>query len=433
MGNLHGLVGAAPPRMKLRAAITSALLSLLFLVVYPACNWITSLRPDVGTWYFEWEQRIPFVPFMILPYMSIDLFFVAAPFLCADERELRTLAKRITFAIAAAGVCFLLFPLRFAFDRPVASGWLGVIFDAFRGLDKPYNLFPSLHITLRTILADTYARHTKGALRIASVVWFILIAFSAVLTYQHHVVDVAGGFVLAAFCFYLFRETPALSQVAPNRRVAAYYAAGCVAAATLGGVMWWPAVTTGIMTVAYLGAGVGVFRKEAGRVPLSAKLVLGPVLIGQQLSLLYYRRHCRAWDVVTPNVWIGRKLSDDEATDAIGQGVGAVLDLTGEFSEAQPFLSVAYRNIPILDLTAPTPRQLREAVAFIEEHAGKGVVYVHCKIGYSRSAAVVGAYLLASGQARTVEAAVETLRATRPSIVVRPEATAALQAFAQTV
>jgi membrane-associated phospholipid phosphatase len=33
-----------------------------------------------------------------------------------------------------------------------------------------------------------------------------LIALSPVLTYQHHLVDIAGGFVLAAFCFWIFRD-----------------------------------------------------------------------------------------------------------------------------------------------------------------------------------------------------------------------------------
>ncbi len=125
------------------AARTSAGLSLLFLAVYGSCNWFTSLRTDVGTWYFEWERRIPFVPLMILPYMSIDLFFVAGPFLCRDRAELGTFRRRIVLAIVAAGGVFLLFPLRFAFERPAVTGWLGAVFDAFRTLDQPYNLFPS--------------------------------------------------------------------------------------------------------------------------------------------------------------------------------------------------------------------------------------------------------------------------------------------------
>jgi protein-tyrosine phosphatase len=70
-----------------------------------------------------------------------------------------------------------------------------------------------------------------------------------------------------------------------------------------------------------------------------------------------------------------------------------------------------------------------EAVAFIAEEAAKGRVYVHCKIGYSRSAAVVGAYLLASHEAATVEEAVAQLRKVRPSIIIRPEAMEALRTF----
>src|SRR3990172_571610 len=136
-------------------------LSLLFLVVYSATNWVTSLRSDVGTWYYEWERLIPFVPAMIVPYMSIDLFFVVAPFLCSDRSELRLLSRRICLSIGIAGLTFLVFPLTLAVERPFAEGAVGALFNWFRGVDYPHNLFPSLHIALRTILADLFARHTR--------------------------------------------------------------------------------------------------------------------------------------------------------------------------------------------------------------------------------------------------------------------------------
>ena len=180
--------------------------------MYGATNWLTSLRTDVGTWYFAWERWIPFVPVMIIPYMSIDAFFVAAPFLCRERAELKLLAARITLAILVAGTCFLLFPLRLVGERPDAPGWLGDLFRWFCGLDQPYNLCPSLHIALRTILAELYARHTRGPLRVALHTWFTLIGFSTVLTYQHHVVDVIGGFVLATVCFFVFRSPLATSR-----------------------------------------------------------------------------------------------------------------------------------------------------------------------------------------------------------------------------
>jgi predicted protein tyrosine phosphatase len=421
----------------IKAAKVSALLSALFLVVYCSCNWITAHRAHVGTLFFEWERHIPFVPLMIIPYMSIDLFFVAAPFLCRDERELSTLAKRISFAIVVSGICFLLFPLRFAFERPPVSGWLGVIFSNFRNFDQPYNLLPSLHIALRTILAHLYARHTSGILRAASNVWFSLIGFSTVLTYQHHVMDVFGGFALAGYCFYLFREDPVAESAAGNFRIGVYYAAGSIVSIGLAGLFWpwgglllWVAFSLKLVARGHFWRGPGIFRKINGRIPLSVKFVLGPCLLGQQLSLLYYKRQCRPWDEVVPAILIGRKLNDREAEEAIRSGVTAVLDLTSEFSEAKPFLRNRYLNIPILDLTAPNQEELREMADFIARYKEAGKVYVHCKVGYSRSAAAVGAYLIFSGEAADAEEAIAILRRARPSIVVRPEIVEALQMFA---
>ena len=436
MGNLYGERGAAPWHMKLRATAASALLALLFLIVYPLCNWITSLRTDVGTWYFGWERSIPFIPFFILPYMSIDLFFLAAPFLCADAGELRTYARRTAFAILAGGACFLLFPLKYDLPRPVATGWLGAIFNPFLAVDRPYNLVPCLHITLRTVLAETYRRHSRGITRVASEAWFFLIALSPLFTWQHHVMDVVFGFVLAWICFWLFREERGPAAVTPNARVGGYYAVGavaCLAAAPglrpWGALLVWPALALGVTASAYFGAGPGIYAKKDGRLPLATRILLAPVLAGQWLSLYHYRRQCHAWDEIVPGLWLGRRLSHGEAADAVRRGVRAVLDLTGEFSEAEPFLQVAYRNLPIMDLTAPTRECLDEAIAFIRQHAGDGIVYVHCKIGYSRSAAVVGAYLTASGLAPSWEGAVTRMREARPSLIIRPEALRALREY----
>ncbi len=66
---------------------------------------------------------------------------------------------------------------------------------------------------------------------------------------------------------------------------------------------------------------------------------------------------------------------------------------------------------------------------FIRNHARDGAVYVHCKIGYSRSAAAVAAYLIMSGNAKTAEEAFAIIRRVRPSIVIRPEVISALSEF----
>jgi Dual specificity phosphatase, catalytic domain/PAP2 superfamily len=418
-----------------KALLVSAGLSALFLLVYGGCNWITARRANVGTFYFEWERTIPFVPFFILPYMSIDFFFVVAPFLCRNDRELSILAKRIAAAIFVAGLCFLLFPLRFAFPRPHADGWFGALFDWFRGMDAPYNLLPSLHAALMLILLDIYFRHTRGFVRAATMIWFVLIALSPVLTYQHHVIDIVGGFVLAGYCFYLFSDSTHAPPVVVNRRIGSYYAAGAAVLLTISGIFWpwgvlllWPAIALGIVAIAYFRAGPMVFRKTEGKLPWSTRFVLAPCLLGHYLSLLYYRRQCRSWDKVTSQIWIGGKLGCRSANKALCAGVVSVLDLSAEFSETKPFRTINYRNIPVLDLTAPTQGQLAEMSKFI----GKcriGVVYVHCKIGYSRSAAAIAAYLIMSGKVKTAEEAFAMIRRVRPSVVIRPEVLSALSEF----
>ena len=231
MGDLHSVARqarvsrqmrvATTQRMALlwRAAGTSLALSVLFLIVYNACNYVTSLRTDVGTWFYEWERHIPFVPLFTIPYMSIDLFFVAAPFLCRAREEQRLYSRRTALAILLGGCFFLLIPLRLAVERPVVTGWLGAIFNPFCQIDKPHNLVPSLHIALRTILADLYGRHTRGFVRGLSHVWFSLVGFSTLLVHQHHVVDVIGGFLLAGFCRPWFSPTySSMITFLPRRR-----------------------------------------------------------------------------------------------------------------------------------------------------------------------------------------------------------------------
>ena len=125
MGNFHGVAGASRRPLIFSACAASAGLSLLFLAVYSGTNWLTAQRSDVGTWYYAWERFIPFVPLMVIPYMSIDLFFAAAPFLCRDRRELATFSRRVTLAILAGGACFLLMPLKLGHERPRVDGWIG--------------------------------------------------------------------------------------------------------------------------------------------------------------------------------------------------------------------------------------------------------------------------------------------------------------------
>ena len=89
--------------------------------------------------------------------------------------------------------------------------------------------------------------------------------------------------------------------------------------------------------------------------------------------------------------------------------------------------------MPILDLTQPSVLGLNQAVAFIKAHVGTGCVYVHCALGYSRSATVIAAYLLSVGISNSIDEAVARIRAVRPEIVMQPEQLKALEEYRRTL
>ena len=402
--------------------------SVYFLAVYYGCNWLASQWTGLPSLYFGWERRIPFVPAMIVPYISEDAFFFIAPFLCLSLTELRRHGIRLMLAINIAAVFFLLFPLRMGFGHPRVGGAYGLLFDLVAGFDRPFNLVPSLHLALLVLLWVIYSRHTRGALRAVVQGWFVLIGLSTLMTRQHHVIDVVMGLALGGLCVYLVPDGVEHGvRSERNGRVGTLYvfgSAACLLSAwwfrPLGLFMLWPAIALAIVAGAYFGLGPSIFRKAEGHIPHRVRLLLGPYLLGAWISARLYRGARDEPCQIAPGVLIGGWPDRASARRLVAGGVTAVLDLTAEFSDPVVLrYGVAYRNIPVLDLTPPTRKQLEEAVQFIDEHVRNGPVYVHCALGRWRSACVAVAYLLTSGSARDVDEAVAMTRAARPGAMAR--------------
>ncbi|HEX4797463.1 MAG TPA: dual specificity protein phosphatase family protein [Humisphaera sp.] len=222
----------------------------------------------------------------------------------------------------------------------------------------------------------------------------------------------------------------------PNPRIGGYYAAGALLLIGLSFArvpmtlpLLWPAGSLTIVVAGYLFLGPRVYRKRNGKLPWTTWLLLWPVLFGQRLSLIHYARRCNPYDRLTDHLWIGRHLTEREAQQARDAGITAVLDLASEFSEPPAMRRLAYLQLNILDLTSPTPAQIEQAITFIQSHSANGIVYIHCKIGYSRTAAIAGAYLMACGLAENPEQAIAMLGRARHGIIIRREAVAAIHDY----
>ena len=143
-----------------------------------------------------WERSIPFLPWTIVLYVSIDLLYVASAFLCRTRRELRAHAARFALATAISVVCFVAFPLRFGPARPAVDGIPGLLFDLLGLVDHPFNQAPSLHISLLVILWACYRRHCPSRRTWLLHLGFACISMSVLTTWQHHFFDVPTGFAV---------------------------------------------------------------------------------------------------------------------------------------------------------------------------------------------------------------------------------------------
>ncbi|MCB9497074.1 MAG: phosphatase PAP2/dual specificity phosphatase family protein [Fibrobacteria bacterium] len=409
------------------AFVVIVFLAPFFFLTYGYATGVTAALPEVPSVVFDWERSIPFWPWTIVPYWSIDLLYGFSLLLCATRRQLASLVASLLTVQILSVACFLLFPLRFTFERPPTDGVFGRLFDILMGFDKPFNQAPSLHIGLLVILWIVYARGTRGLVRGFFHIWFLLIGISVLTTYQHHFLDVPTGALAGAFSAWLWPwdgRAPwrDLHLPRPDRSsaIGAAYLLGASACALLassgGGWLWflWGTVSLGLVSFHYFFGGAHGFQKTAPWPTAASLLLHAPVHLGAWIN-------SRLWTFSSPRdselqdgIWLGRIPSAGHAHQA---GYHGVLDLTGELPGPR---HPGWVGHPLLDLVTPSRAQLEEAADRLERMRTDGKVLVCCALGYSRSASVACAWLLRTGRAADVSQAVERIRKARPRVRLSP-------------
>lgn len=401
-------------------------LGAFFFVSYGFANWITSLRTDVGSIYFPWERSIPLWSWTIVPYWSLDLMYGVAFLLCKTRLEIRTLGRRLLTLQVLCVSCFLLFPLKFAFDRPPQTGFFGMLFDLLMGFDKPFNQAPSLHVAISVVLWSFYIRYVSKPWRILLTAWFLLIIVSVLTTWQHHFFDIPTGVLAGCFCIWLWplkQASPLETKVfSKHWRWGLAYLLGAAivfgVAIAIGGMgLWlcWLAVALLLVAVNYSILGAKGFQKQQdGGYPLATLILYAPYMIIMWLNSRVWTRNNHHADAVLENVYLGRIPSRQVLKQ---YEFKAVIDLCAELPICTESIDI-YCAIPVLDMTLPSAQVLREAAMAIEVANKQGTTLVCCGLGYSRSAAAVVAWLVLTGRVASVDQAIALVRAARPSIVL---------------
>ena len=441
-----------------------ALVGALFYTSYGLSNRYAASLAYVPEIAFAWERNIPFWPWTIVPYWSLNLMYAAAFFLCRDVREQNRYVARLVSAQIVATTCFMLFPLHFGWPKPPTDGLWGWLFDSLVAFDLPYNQAPSLHIALSIIVGAFYwTRFPK--IRLPILLWQSLIALSVLTTYQHHFIDVPTGALLgwlvlwaipqhgvspfrrpfdtqgrlntskASFCEAKtneagFREAKTSPATRSREiKIAMLYLAGAALSAlpSLFGGAWlwmlWVSVSLSVVAFAYLTGNTTVFQKQAdGRLSAAATILLLPYLAGVRLNMAYWLSGKAKTAQVRDGVWIG-------SVSGISDDLSAVLDVCAEYP--CPRYRGACRVLPLLDMVAPSENDLVQAASLLEAlRRQHGKVLTCCALGYGRSAAVVLTWLLVYGGCRDLAQATAELKQARPQMVLPPKTAKAVEAAA---
>lgn len=414
-------------------------LAPFFFLTYGFANDYASSLNSVPSIMFDWEKHIPLWPWTIVPYWSIDLFYGLSLLLCWNKFELKQHALRLFSAQVISITCFSLFPLKFSMNRPELHGFFGMWFDILMGFDKPFNQAPSLHIVLLVILWDFYRRHSKGHLKYFVDFWSILIGISVLTTWQHHFIDIPTGVIVGAICLWLFPisvQSPfsESNQKKTNKhlKLGIFYLLGSALLIILsvifkGYILWllYPALSLLIVAIAYLTNRVHLFQKQTnGDSTIAAKILFAPYI-------LFAFINSRLWTKKNPNdsfiieyknvrIYLGRFPSTKHQTN-----YDALFDCCAEIPRNTHLNRYTHYStldlIPVqsqqFDITTQEFNRLFDNI----RSSDSSTLLIYCALGYSRSSAILIAWLVQQKVFNTVEDALNTIKTARPWIVLSNE------------
>ncbi len=142
------------------------------------------------------DELFPVVPFFVIFYISA--YFLVFYTLWELE-EWEPFAAGMLLILTITNILFFFFPGEIIRPTIINKDIWAVLLSWIYTLDKPHNLFPSLHISLSFM--SSLVLNKKVAY-----FWFILIAFSTLFTKQHYFFDILGGLLVGAIGFTFYQS-----------------------------------------------------------------------------------------------------------------------------------------------------------------------------------------------------------------------------------
>ncbi|WP_326980956.1 phosphatase PAP2 family protein [Chryseobacterium sp. MYb264] len=426
-------------RLKISQKIYALLLcSVVFMMVYNYSAWYISKLENVPSFVFNFEKYIPFIPWAIIPYMTSGLFFGLVFFFCKTREELTVLTKRMLFVTVIAGICFLLFPLKFSLNKPeISSSIFGIPFQFLKIFDSPFNQAPSLHIAYAFIFWSVFRNLKHG--RIFLIIWLILLGISTLTTYQHHLIDVLAGGILAHVSFIIFpyRKNDFLYR---NFQVANYYFlfSWLLLTVTLlfhqfvtkfdSTFLWitlwiklWITFSLTLIGYQYQKNNIHFLKDKNGNISIFKKITYAPYLLMYQAFWRFLRKNKKPIEIV-PNIYISSKPSTEDLLYFNVNKNTFVYDLSAEIEEIKSLKdNTKYQSVPFLDIGSFDIDQTRKLVTEITNNyynlPKDGKILIHCTMGFKRSS-VIGILVMKNILSLSLEEAVTHMKTKNKNAII---------------
>lgn len=215
---LHFLSGGVDLNRLPRWIQESVWVTSCFLVVFAGANFLTGLHGWRVPIHFSWEGKIPFLPQASLLYLTIGPTMAGVAFSLRQDASALIHFRRVLVAeTLAAGAFFLLLPAELApgFARSAPPPWSFWV-AASAAMGMRYNLFPSLHVAFALSTAWHGSTRRSRMIRGLLFLWAGLVMVSTLVLHLHHVLDLAGGLLLAGMIEYRYRPILTCPQTAPS-------------------------------------------------------------------------------------------------------------------------------------------------------------------------------------------------------------------------
>ena len=394
-----------------------------FFLSYLAANTYSASLDFVPSIFYGWEKYIPFMPWTIIPYWTMDLLYGISFFLCTSKKELKVHTARLMCASFICCLLFVIFPLSCSTPiPPVKNSLLNYLFFGSNLVATSFNQAPSLHIALAWLVCLAYCRHTKGLVRLLFAAWFVLIGLSVLFCYQHHFIDIPTGFFTGILISYLLPLNSYERQNSPDIKgrikLALLYLAGSIILAAAAFrlqnaafFLLWPAAALFAVAMAYAHWGTAVFQKNTqGEVSVSAKIILLPYTLSAWLSKKYFTSELPPYCRISKNLYLGSFPQKQIKQDFL-------IDMTAEFDSSNIKCKGVYA-FARMDLLAQTPQQINQAAQKAAQIIKQGSLLICCALGLGRSAVIAAAALILLRQAKDTEQALALIKKARPQIVL---------------